>query len=217
MTPKQAWESFFGKEYVEQKICQEDNKVLWRTSDDNVNYIKSFMERFGVGQIDTSFLTLYLEKVDVTSEMTSCLEKMISYEQLLAEILHSYDAGSRHWLEEGAHKCAEENIASSALDTKFIIITSEANGSSALIFVDSMYLMTPNLVLLGEETSGDTMYTEIRKVPLLSKRGWLVLPIKQRIHRKRQSNETYKPDIPFEDIHNTEALRAFVREKINTA
>ena len=207
--------SFFGKEYVEQKICQEDSNILWRTSNDNVNYLKSVMESFGVGQIDTSFLTLYLEKVDATSEMTNCLEKMINYEQLLAGILFSYNAGSRHWLEEGVHKCAEKNIQSSGSDTKFIIITSEANASCALIFVDSMYLMTPNLVLLGEETSGDTMYTEIRKVPLLTKRGWLVLPIKQRINRKRQSNETYKPDIPFEDINNTEALRAFVREKIN--
>ncbi|UTC24122.1 S41 family peptidase [Candidatus Comchoanobacter bicostacola] len=186
---------FFGKKHAVQKLCHERKKghIAWRASQGNVNHIldayKGLLATFNLDSLQLKNL----------EEIKSGLENSLAN-------------GEEYYIEYPTQVCEEKLIVNTSQDTKFTVITDSANGSSALIFIDELKLMTQNIVLLGKETSADTLYTEIRHIPLPSGSGSLVIPIKVRSYRKRLSNETYVPDIAYDDIQNTESLKVFVLE-----
>jgi hypothetical protein len=55
---------------------------------------------------------------------------------------------------------------------------------------------------------------EVRSLPLPSGTGIFFFPIKVYRNRPRLDNEPYIPNIEFNDVHNTPALKIFILEKI---
>jgi hypothetical protein len=95
---------------------------------------------------------------------------------------------------------------------KIMIIVDHAAVSAALDFIDDMKAMNHPVTLLGQTTKADSLYMDCRTFDLPSKKGKFCIPIKVYRNRVRGHNEPYVPDILWDDINDTDALK---KELIN--
>ena len=88
-------------------------------------------------------------------------------------------------------------------------LTDYGCASACLDAVDLLKAM--GAVQVGQETSADTVYMEIRGKTLPSGMASLSIPVKVYRGRPRGHNVTYRPDHPFEgSIADTAALEAWI-------
>lgn len=93
------------------------------------------------------------------------------------------------------------------VQAKIMIIIDHAAVSAALDFIDEMKAMNHPVTLLGQTTKADSLYMECRTFDLPSRKGRFCIPIKVYRNRTRGHNEPYVPDIVWNDINNTDALK----------
>ncbi len=74
--------------------------------------------------------------------------------------------------------------------------------------------MTKKVMLIGQQTKADRVYMEVRSLPLPSGSSTFSFPIKVYRNRPRLDNEFYVPNIEFNNVGNTPALKSFILEKI---
>ncbi len=184
--------ALFGEEYAHQKKCLCNKKVFvdWRASQGNLSHISSLLTR-------DPTTNQYLQ--DVKDGLKESLEK-----------------GDVFYREYFYKTCGPtKNITSeSEFGFKVIVITDSFNVSAALSFIDELKIMTKKVILIGQKTNADRVYTEVRSLHLPSGFGNFYFPIKVYHNRPRLDNEPYAPNIEFKEVHNTPALQSFILEKI---
>jgi hypothetical protein len=76
------------------------------------------------------------------------------------------------------------------------------SGNCASACLDGVDLFTQfrGVKLMGAPTSADTNYMDIRRQPLPSGRGSVILPTKIWVNRPRASGQVYRPHIPVNDL-----------------
>jgi hypothetical protein len=90
------------------------------------------------------------------------------------------------------------------------LLTDGRCASACLDFVDALRLM-PRVLHVGQPTSADSVYMEVRPVALPSGAARLILPIKVYRNRPRGHNVPYVPQARFEGfMGDTEALERWV-------
>lgn len=85
------------------------------------------------------------------------------------------------------------------LQTPVYVITHGGCVSSCLDAID-VFKRFGNVKLIGAPTSADTLYMDVRRGPLPSGLGFIVMPLKTWMNRPRKSGEIYRPDIRFNDL-----------------
>jgi len=97
--------------------------------------------------------------------------------------------------------------------SRTIVITDSTCISACLDFLDRM-LEAPGVIHAGQETGADTLYTEVRSVPLPSGRGVLTIPMQMLEGRQRRARETYKPSVALADDR---AVQAWLSDQLQSA
>lgn len=82
----------------------------------------------------------------------------------------------------------------SPVSARVIVITDGACASACLDFMDRLMAL-PGVIHIGEETSSDTQYIDVRRVDLPSRTGRLFIPLKVYRERLRPPGGTYVPEI----------------------
>jgi hypothetical protein len=90
---------------------------------------------------------------------------------------------------------------------KDMVLINHLTASASLDFIDNLKILDHPVILVGETTSADRLYMEIKTVELPSKLAHLVYPIKVYRNRRRGDNEPYHPDIVSEgNLDDTQIL-----------
>ena len=98
----------------------------------------------------------------------------------------------------------------SPVSAQVVVITDDVCASSCLDFMD-MLMALPNVLHLGEETSSDTQYIDVRHVDLPSRTGRMFLPLKVYRGRLRPSGGSYVPAITVDPADlDSSAMRALL-------
>ena len=188
---RQIVNALFGNEYAHQKKCLHNKKVFvdWRASQGNLSHISSLLPRYPTNQ--------WLQGVK-------------------DGLKQSLERGDSFYREYSYETCGPtKNITpESGFAFKVIVITDSFNVSAALDFIDELKIMTKKVILIGQTTKADRVYMEVRSLPLPSGSGIFSFPIKVYRNRPRLDNEPYVPNIEFNDVGNTPALKSFILEKI---
>jgi hypothetical protein len=140
------------------------------------------------------------------------------YHRLRSDLVRAVEAGDR-WVrqpegdrdEDGSEPSCPETAPENPVAATVVLLTDGACASACLDFADELLLM-PGVVHAGAPTSADTVYMEIRDVPLPSRLGRFSCAMKVYRNRSRGHNEPYVPAHRFGgDLADTEALRRWVR------
>ena len=84
------------------------------------------------------------------------------------------------------------------------------------MFIDELKGMKANITLIGEVTGADSMYMELRVVPLPSGKGKFGFPIYVYIGPSREHNIPYYPDIQYSgNLQNTIEVQNFILKLID--
>jgi hypothetical protein len=95
---------------------------------------------------------------------------------------------------------------------RVLLLTDGSCGSACLDFCDLVRLL-PNATHVGRSTFADSVYMELRRMPLPSGVATLGLPIKVYRDRPRGNNEAYTPQVRFAgDITDTAAVERWIGE-----
>lgn len=183
--------ALFGNEYAYQKKCLSNKNVFvdWRASQGNLSHISSLLTRYPTSQ--------WLQ--NIKDGLKESLEKRNSFYRE-----YSYETCGP----------TKNRTSESDFGFKVIVITDSFNVSAALDFIDELKIMTKKVILIGQQTKADRVYMEVRSLPLPSGSGTFSFPIKVYRNRPRLDNEPYVPNIEFNDVDNTHALKSFILEKI---
>ncbi|HEY7885151.1 MAG TPA: hypothetical protein VIC08_09415, partial [Cellvibrionaceae bacterium] len=98
-----------------------------------------------------------------------------------------------------------------------VLLTSPRCASACLDFADAA-LLIPDAVHMGQETSADTNYLDVRWPPIAlpSQQGSLVLPMKVWRNRPRGHNEPHVPEHIYDgNITDTQTIQAWVVNTLN--
>lgn len=186
--------ALFGKAYAHQKwhAFTKEVYVDWRVSPENLDHISYLFMRSS----DPYFKNLE------HNLQASMVQKKKYYRE--------------YFYSPNCCDLKKDVIASPACKAKIILIIDTLNGSSALTFIDELKMMTENLILIGQKTSADRLYTEVRAVVFPSGLGHFVFPIKVFRNRHwRLDNQPYSPDIEYQNVHgSTSALQNFILTQI---
>lgn len=120
-------------------------------------------------------------------------------ENLAVALAHS----QRFYVEEfGAALARQARQAGPARPRRLPPVYVVTDGDCASACLDAVDLFTrfDGVKLVGAPTSADSNYLDIRREPLPSGRGVIVMPTKIWVGRPRASGEVYRPAIPVNDL-----------------
>lgn len=198
--------NLFGPEVLRWVECQHEGTgawAEWRVSEKNLARVIEVQPEIGenFGQDSPVFA--------VFSQLRGNLEKAL-------------EAGET-WVrqpevpDEGGDLSCPETAPESLVRARVVLLTDGACGSACLDFADELLLM-PDAIHAGTPTGADTVYMEIRDVPLPSRLGRVSCAMKVYRNRSRGHNEPYVPAHRFDgDMTDTEALQEWVRTLASTA
>ncbi len=108
--------------------------------------------------------------------------------------------------------------AASPVTAWVIAITDGACASACLDFMDKLMVLR-GVVHVGEETSSDTQYIDVRRLTLPSRTGGFVIPLKVYRDRLRPAGGTYVPQIALdpEDLTPADLESLVARIEASTA
>ena len=112
----------------------------------------------------------------------------------LAERLDAAVAAGEDYARQNFRTREITRTLESPVSADVIVITDDACASSCLNFMDEL-LALPGVLHVGEETSSDTQYIDVRYVNLPSRVGRLFIPLKVYRDRRRPPGGTYVPQI----------------------
>lgn len=148
----------------------------WRASKDNIIFIENFYKSHKEQRLLDSTLEEYLTKL-----LEGLKEALKNNEIFYISKNNEEESISEKTTHHNSH-------------TIIVLIDKEC-ASATLTFLDLLLMIEPKTILIGEETASDSVYMDIARVDLPSKKGKLIYPMKVFRGRKRVNNETYKPDI----------------------
>jgi hypothetical protein len=187
--------AFFGKEYAEQRLAESsrDIYVEWRVSSENLEHVKGF-----IPMMKSEFEENY-PAIKWAKNTYAGMEKAFSRgEYYYSELKTDED-------------CSPFPDAVNPVRGRVMVIVDAGCGSACLDFIDGLKSMKADLVLLGQTTGADSLYMELRKVPLPSGKGMLGFSIKVYRNHPRGHNIPYISDIRYEgNLHDTTEVQKFV-------
>lgn len=198
---KQIIDALFGIGYTHHKRAQTlaNQYVEWRASISNIEYLKTVV----TDSVHKNF--------GKESEESKWVESIVDGMQKAYDIGNKlyYDASNKF------HDIANITPQGSLCTSTIIIVTDSQCVSACLDFIDELKLMATRVVLIGKQTSADSLYMECRSIALPSGKGRIVIPIKVYRNRPRDHNIPYAPDIEYmQDINDMGAVKNFVFDVI---
>lgn len=115
---------------------------------------------------------------------------------------------------EPSSACNNPDHPKDPVKAKIFVVIDHACGSAALDFIDYLKAMQHSITLVGQTTKADSLYMEIRTIPLPSNRGAFAIPIKVYRNRTRGHNEPYQPDLYWDMRQDTTSLQNFISNMI---
>ena len=107
------------------------------------------------------------------------------------------------------------NSVCNPVKAKIIVIIDKGCGNACLTFIDQLKAMKHDVILFGQTTGADSVYMEVQKTDLPSKKGIFYFPMRVYKNRLRGNNIPYYPDIFYADdsSNNTETLQQAIIER----
>jgi hypothetical protein len=194
----QILKALFGEDYANQQLIKSTLSVYveWRASEGNLNHVQNQIsyvkEQFGENHPTTHWIKNTYAGMQQAYSMEEC------YYTEPSEV--------------------DSSIASQNHESMFggniVAIIDKNCGSACLNFIDGLKAMDTKVIFIGENTTADSVYMELRKVVLPSEQGTLGFPIKVYRNRPRGHNIPHVPDIQYHPLENTEELQKFVIDKL---
>lgn len=181
-------EALFSQLLAQPRITalHQQEQVEWRVSEDNAAHV-----------------ALLLEQIQNQSSGRSPVIQLLK--RLFHDMQQALATGQDFVTEPTLQQCDDKVCADGPFvvsPTKILVLIDKGCGSAALDFLDELKSVCPNMILIGQETSADTDYMEVRSVPLPSGLGNFTFPMKVYRNRQRKSGETYVPDYVYVgDMH----------------
>jgi hypothetical protein len=177
--------ALFGKDYVLHHLIElyHNTYVKYLASQGNLEYLKDYLCRFK---------NEFKENHPCLLELTKNIEKIkkaIESKEKYTEQIPYFNPTS---FSDSLNK-------ETSFNGRIIAIIDCSNISACLIFLEELKSMTDNVTFIGKTTAADTMYSEIRRIYLPSKKGFFVFPMFIKFNRRRGNNEPIQPDIFYYD------------------
>lgn len=175
---KSVLEAIFGKEFCHSKLTliQASETIEWRVSEDNIHY----MERVKAQALTDGHQEEFLWARGITQGLLESLQK--------GQSLFSEDLSSKEEIKPAIPK----------FSGKIVALIDGRCSSTCLDFLDSLKALADRLILVGQPTSFDRTYRELREDVLPSGEGIMGYAIKVHRHRLRGDSEMFKPDIEID-------------------
>ena len=177
--------SLWGEDHVAWRQ-PESSAVDWRASERNLAVIESYKALLGPDP-----------------EVQDWLSK------ISAGLTAARAAGEPLWRQEDDEPRAAEPATPTPMRTRTWVLTDSGCASACLDAVDLLKAL--GAVHLGQETSGDTVYMEVRDEPLPGGRVTARVPMKVYRGRIRGNNQTYVPAHPWTgELADTAGIEAWI-------
>ncbi|NRD72873.1 hypothetical protein HQQ94_06395 [Shewanella sp. VB17] len=204
-------QAIYGKQYIEElsTLTPDNSYALWRVSPDNLANLSSIQDSLiqqfgGESDITQSFIQTQVNMKEALENN----QKYVKQAQSESEITHEKT-------KPVPSRDLQQLTTKPSYQGKTILLTDSYCGSACLDFAD-LSLSIPGLIHVGEETSADTVYMDIRIINLNSGLGRFSLA--QKVYRKRLrgNNESYLPQYIFKgDMTNTKGLQKWIIDTVN--
>jgi Peptidase family S41 len=187
-------ESLFGKRYAEQRLFDlyRHCYTMWRVSSDNLRHLKEIILPY-IRENQSSFAPWY-------ETLAGNLEA--AWEQKIPTFFQPLDF-------KGAPSFPLEH---NRVNKTIYVIADRNCYSATLMFIDELKGMGGKVALVGETTGADSMYMELKILPLPSGKGTVGLPIYVYAGPFRGHNIPHYPDIQYAgDLQNTLELQEYIK------
>jgi hypothetical protein len=184
--------ALFGEGYAKEHLSEyrRNEYIEWRASHGNAEHVKDLISKV---------------RKEFGAEHPIVRGMQQTYEGMQKAISH----GENYYRESAEHAVFPH--ATPLFKGRVIAIIDKGCGSACLDFLDGLKAMDAGVIFIGQPTSADTVYMELRKVTLPSGKGTLGFPIKVVRNRPRGHNEPHIPDIRYQgNMEDTAALQAFI-------
>ena len=175
----------FGEQYAEKKRMEffKNQYTDYRASKDNIKHVEMIYE------------TIIIPQSGPESD------ESIEWANIIKELHKAYKAKKPYAsLSDYLNKNGDDvELSESLYKGKIIVLIDERCVSATLDFIDELKLLSDHVVLIGQTTKSDSVYMELRSVPLPSGKGEFHFPIKVYRNRPRGHNVPYTPDIQLND------------------
>ncbi len=184
----QLLQSLFSEEYLNQQIEKANKKTSsdWRASKDNIAHL---------GVIIDYMKDQFGEESPIVAE----------FKEIKTGMQQAYN---EHKIFYSSYPTEEDiistNTVKNPVTAQIIAIISSQCFSSCLIFIDELKIVNPETILIGQTTSADTIYLDMRIIDFPSGIGSFRTPIKIHRGRPRGNNVPYTPNIPYPTNINSE-------------
>lgn len=192
--------NLFGQEYLDQRFDAINKKMStdWRASKDNIAHI--------------AFIINYMK--DQFGADSSLVSEFKEIEDGMQQAYKDHKAFYTIYTQE-EEEIAPTIEAINPVTAKIVVITSSRCFSSCLIFIDEIKIVDPKAILIGQTTSADTIYLDMRAINLPSGIGSFRTPIKIHRGRPRGNNMPYIPNISYpENINSEEEKNQWLLETV---
>ena len=154
---------------------------------------------------------LHVHGIAQSNEERGRPQSAASWTRMAERLDAAVDAGEDYVRQELVAREVTRTLES-PVTAEVIVITDGACASACLDFMDQLRAL-PGVLHVGEETSSDTQYIDVRGVNLPSGFGRLVIPLKVYRERVRPSGGTYAPEVRIDtDALDAATLRATIAE-----
>lgn len=157
----------------------------------------------------------YLRPLAKTLRERGLVDIAIWAEETSELLAVSNDAGERFYKQPFGQELSAEAEPSVPRDLPPVYVITDGGCASACLDAVDTFAQFDNVTRVGAPTSGDTAYLEVRRQPLPSGRGSVILPMKIWINRPRGSGEVYHPDILVTDLDwTTETMLSHIERDL---
>jgi hypothetical protein len=179
-------EHVWGKDYVQEKInaYRQNMYADWRATDGNQ---KAIMAQY-----------------EAIKKQNPPNPELLTWSKKIVDGMNQAVREGNQYYSEHEDLVPSKKFASEAKNKRMnaIVLMDRHCASSCLDFIDMLLASSPHSVLkLGEKTSSDRLYIDIRPVILPSGLGTFWFPMKVYRNRPRLDRQAYEPDLFLKNTH----------------
>lgn len=185
--------ALFGEEYVNQQLTKSRYNVYadWRISQGNLEHVKGLI-------------------AIVQKQFWENHPSVQTIKDIEGGMKIAYSRGEKYYSELPNIDQGASLNAVNSFNGQIIAVIDKKCGSSCLDFLDHLKAMKANVIFVGETTSADSVYMELRKVILPSGKGTLAFPVKVYRNRLRGHQVPHVPNISYNGhLQDTAELKNF--------
>jgi hypothetical protein len=187
--------SLYGHKYAEKCLSELYRRSFneWRLSAGNLEHMEGWMIPVTMAQLGEDHFA--------TRKMNERYQKMKK----------AFLQGEHSYFELVYEEISYSPSATNPIRGPIFVVMDKNCYSASLMFIDELRGMQSPVILIGETTGADSMYMELRRVPLPSGTGEMGFPIRVYVGPFRGHNISYEPDIQYNgNLLDTKELQSFV-------